>query len=63
MDKTQANKDQEQNTQQLPPLPIIGLDAGENLKLQKMYEAEQMKAKAAAQKEGEYCIQNKEKKL
>ncbi|CAO3672661.1 unnamed protein product [Umbelopsis vinacea] len=65
MDKNQTNKSeqQQQTSQQLPPLPIIGLDAGENSKLQQMYQAEQMKAKAAAQKEGEYSIQNKEKKL
>jgi len=64
MDKNRANKsDKEQKTQQLPPLPIIGLDAGENAKLQQMYHAEQMKAKAAAQKAGEYSIQDKGKKL
>jgi hypothetical protein len=64
MDKNQTNKaDQQQNAQQLPPLPIIGMDAGENAKLQKMYQAEQMKDKATAQKEGEYSIQDKEKKL
>jgi hypothetical protein len=62
MDKNQTNKgDQQQNSQQLPPLPIIGLDAGENAKLQKMYQEEQMKAKAAAQKEGEYSIQQQKK--
>ncbi|KAG2185484.1 hypothetical protein INT44_002275 [Umbelopsis vinacea] len=64
MDQNQTNKaDQQQNAQQLPPLPIIGMDAGENAKLQKMFQAEQMKEKASAQKEGEYSIQDKEKKL
>lgn len=64
MDKNQDPKQSEQPTsQQLPPLPIVGMDAGENQKLQQLYQAEKMKQKSAPREEGEYSIQDKEKKL